>query len=145
MTSTNAVIPIAYYILKNKLQQNYISSTHTSADRKQILEWLVKTLVKRVFSGTPDSLYPILRSIVNDNLGSFPLTQIVEKYRGTNKSIVFTNDDIDNILEYEYGNPLTYSILTQIYPGLSNQFNYHIDHIHPKKYFNERELKKAGI
>jgi hypothetical protein len=145
LTSTNAVIPVAYYIYKNKLEENYIDSIHFSSDRRLVLEWLVKTLIKRVFSGTPDSIFPPIRNVIKDNLGSFPLQQIIERFRGSNKSIVFTNDELDNILEYQYGNPLTYSILTLLYPGLSNQFNYHVDHIHPKKFFNTNDLKLLGI
>lgn len=145
LTSTNTIIPIAYYIHKNSIPDNFLESGKHDDNRKVILEWLVKTLTKRVFSGTPDSLYPPLRKIINENTGSFPLQQITEHFRGKPKSIVFTEDELDNLLEFEYGSPFTYGILTLLYPGLSSQFKYQIDHIHPRKFFNERQLLKLGL
>lgn len=145
LSSTNAVIPIAYYLYKNDIKEKYLQSGADAQDRKLVIQWLSKTLIKRVFSGTPDSVYPPLRTVIKDNLGGFPLAQITEKFKGTNKSILFTEDDIDNLVNYKYGNPLTYCILTLLYPGLNNQFHYHVDHIHPRKYFTEARLKRLGI
>jgi uncharacterized protein with ParB-like and HNH nuclease domain len=145
LSSANAVIPIAYYFYKNDLKENYLQSGAYAQDRKLIIEWLAKTLIKRVFGGHPDSIYPSLRTIIKENLGAFPLAQIADKFKGTEKSIVFTDDDIDSLVDYKYGNPLTYCILTLLYPGLNNQFHYHVDHIHPRKYFTEARLKRLGI
>jgi uncharacterized protein with ParB-like and HNH nuclease domain len=145
LTTTNAVIPIAYYIYKNNYSENYLSSTGYANDRKKVKEWLLRVILKKTFGGTPDSLYPTLRRIVNENLGSFPLEKIIEQYRGQVKSISFTQDDIDNLLNVQYGSAFAFSALSLLYDGINLSFEYHQDHIFPKTNFNARKLKQLGI
>lgn len=145
LTTTNAVIPIAYYIYKNKYSENYLSSTGFANDRKKVKEWLLRVILKKTFGGTPDSLYPTLRRIVNENLGVFPLEKIIEQYRGQVKSISFTQDDIDNLLSVQYGSAFAFSALSLLYDGINLSFEYHQDHIFPKTNFNARKLKQLGI
>lgn len=57
----------------------------------------------------------------------------------------FDNDEIDNLLYYQYGQPYTYSVLAFIYPSLDFRNKFHQDHIFPKKLFTEKRLRKRGI
>jgi len=145
LTSANAVIPIAYFILKNNWGETQLSSSVNSEDRRRIKEWLVRVLLKRTFGGTPDNLYPALRSDINSHIGQFPLYQIIERSKSTTKPISFTADDIENLLQIEYSSPLAYSALSILYPGLSGHVKYHQDHIHPKKFFTDAKLRAEGI
>lgn len=145
LLATNALIPIAYFIYKNKFKETIIHSSSRENDRKAIKEWLARVLLKGTFGGTPDAIYPVMRTLINNNLGKFPLQEIIEYYRGKVKSIVFTNDDIDSIIELEYGSAKTYCALTLLYPSLNYSFKYHQDHIHPKSFFNRRQLSALGI
>ena len=145
LLATNALIPIAYFIYKNKFKETIIHSSSRENDRKAIKEWLARVLLKGTFGGTPDAIYPVMRTLINNNLGKFPLQEIIEYYRGKVKSIVFTSDDIDSILELEYGSAKTYCALTLLYPSLNYSFKYHQDHIHPKSFFNKRQLSALGI
>jgi hypothetical protein len=145
LTTSNAIIPIAYYILKNNLDENYLNSSAYATDRSLVREWLHRVILKKTFGGTPDNLYPVLRRIINDNIGGFPLNQIIEHYRGQVKSIIFTSDDIDSMLQIQYGSPLSFSVLSMLYEGLNLSFNYHQDHIFPKKNFTARKLTSLGI
>jgi uncharacterized protein with ParB-like and HNH nuclease domain len=145
LTTSNAIIPIAYYILKNNLDENYLNSSTYATDRSLVREWLHRVILKKTFGGTPDNLYPVLRRIINDNIGEFPLNQIIEHYRGQVKSIIFTSDDIENMLQIQYGSPLSFSALSMLYEGLNLSFNYHQDHIFPKKNFTARKLTSLGI
>ena len=86
-----------------------------------------------------------MRELINKHLGRFPLKEIIDNYAGQRKSISFTEEDIENLLEREYGKRGTYSALTLLYPGLDSSFNYHQDHIHPKSAFHKKRLKKAGL
>ena len=79
------------------------------------------------------------------NYTDFPLEMIIDKFRGTNKSIIFNIDDIENLFFYKYGQNYTYSILAILYPTLDFSNKFHMDHIHPKGTFNEKKLKKLGI
>lgn len=145
LLSTNAIIPIAYFIYKNEFDSTILHTSTRENDRKAIKEWLARVLLKGTFGGTPDGIYPVMRGIFNENIGRFPLEEIIEHYRGKRKSISFSDDDIENILELSYGSARTYCALTLLYPSLNYTFKYHQDHIHPKSFFNNRKLSMLGI
>ncbi len=145
LTTTNAVIPIAYYLYKNNYDETYLSSTVNAEDRKKVKEWLLRVILKKAFGGTPDNIYPVLRRLINESIGQFPLNNIVEHYRGHVKSIIFTDDDIDNLLNMQYGSAFAFSALSLLYDGLNMSFQYHQDHIHPKKFFNGNKLHSLGV
>lgn len=144
LTAYNAIIPIAYFIKKNNIGDELLHSSNQIENRKLIKEWLVRALLKRVFGGTPDNLYPVYRTIISENLGKFPLQQLMDRYRGTNKSLSFDEETIDHLLNTQYGSAFAYMVLSLLYP-LNHNYKFHQDHIHPKKYFNNRELTKLGI
>lgn len=145
LSATNALIPIAYYIYKNEIVDSILHSTSRDTDRKSIKEWLARVFLKGTFGGTPDAIYPIMRNLINDNKGIFPLKQTIEYYKGKRKSISFAEDDIDNILNYEYGSSRSYCALSLLYPSLNLNYKYHQDHIHPKSFFTKKKLIELGI
>jgi len=146
LIATNALIPIAYFIYKNKFEETIVSSSHRAADRKAIGEWLARVSLKGVFGGQPDSIYPAMRDIIVGNVGEFPLKKIIEKYQGTKNTLVFSEDDIDNLLDLQYEGKKTYCALTLLYPSLCyGEVKHDKDHLHPKSFFNKKFLKKAGI
>ena len=145
LIATNAIIPIAYFIFKNECDEQILHAGKWENDRKAIKEWLARVLLKGTFGGQPDSIYPGMRDLINDNHGRFPLKETIVFYKGTRKSISFSSDDIDNLLEFQYGKAKTYCALTLIYPALNYSFKYHQDHIHPKSNFNKRSMRSAGF
>lgn len=145
LAATNTIIPIAYFIYKNGFEDSILHSSHREADRKAIKEWLARVLLKGTFGGQPDSIYPKMRDLINSHLGKFPLQETIEHYRGSRKSISFTEDDIENLLDMQYGKAKTYSALTLLYPGLNNAYKYHQDHIHPQAFFNKAKLRKLNV
>lgn len=145
LATTNALVPIAYYLLKMNADESFLTSRNYELDRENIRQWLIRVILKRVFSGTPDNLYPQLRKLINEGNGSFPLKSIIEFYRGTNKSIIFSDDDINALCDLSYGNKFTFSALSLLYPELNMTYTFHEDHIHPKAMFTETRLRKRGI
>lgn len=145
LLATNAIIPIAYFIHKNEYQDQILHSASREQDRRAIREWLARVLLKGTFGGTPDGLYPALRDLVNKNPGRFPLREIIEHYRGKTKSIIFNSDDIETILNLQWGKPKTYCALTLLYPALNLSFKYHQDHIHPQSFFSRQKLRNVGL
>ena len=145
LLATNALIPIAYFIYKNENENSILHSANHTSNRALIKEWLARVFLKGTFGGTPDGIYPIMRNLVNENLGKFPLEKTIEHYKGKRKSINFSEDDIENILNLQYGKARTYCALTLLYPSLNYSFKYHQDHIHPKSFFNKRKLVSLGI
>ena len=144
LTAYNAIIPIAYFLKKNKIGEEILHSTNHSENRKNIKEWLIRALLKKVFGGVPDNLYPTYRNIISENLGIFPLQKLIDKYKGDYKSLSFDKETIENLLNTQYGSAFAFMILSLVYP-LNHNYKFHQDHIHPKKYFTNKELIKLGI
>lgn len=145
LTSNNAVIPIAYFLNKIDAQDSYISSNHYIEEKLKIKRWLVLSLIKRAFSGQPDNVLRPIRRIIKEDTNSFPIDLIVENFKGTNKSLIFSDEDIENLLSYKYGQGFTFSVLSILYPNLDYRNVFHIDHIFPQNQFTRSRLRKRGI
>src|SRR5690554_5387540 len=103
LTSNNALIPIAYFLMQIDAKDNYITSNKNLEEKSKIKKWLVLTLIKRAFSGQPDNVLRPIRKILQENTNSFPIDKIVDNFKGTNKSLIFSDEGIDNLLYYKYG------------------------------------------
>ncbi|MGH7901612.1 MAG: hypothetical protein ACRENZ_07730 [Thermodesulfobacteriota bacterium] len=145
LTSNNALIPIAYYILRKDNPTNFIESNRYKDDRKKIHKWLILSLLNRVFSGQPDNVLRPLRQIISESNLVFPLEKIIDKFRGDTKTLIFAEDQIVNLYSYQYGTSYTFSTLVLLYPTLDYRNKFHIDHIFPKSFFTRRILRKKGI
>lgn len=145
LTSNNAIIPIAYYLFKIGATESYPTSTRNIADKEKIRKWLILSLVKRAFSGQPDNVLRPIRKIIFENHDSFPKDLIIDKFKGTTKSLLFSTEDIENLTHYKYGQGFTFSVLSLLYPHLDYSNQFHIDHIYPKSLFTKPKLRKRGI
>lgn len=145
LTSNNAIIPIAYYLKRIGNPANFADSSRYGKDRSRIFRWLVIALLKRIFSGQPDAVLRPIRDVISSSTEQFPLEQIEDRLRGTSKSMSFNEEDIDNLLRYQYGQAYTYSVLAFLYPSLDFRNKFHQDHIFPKKLFARKQLEARGI
>ena len=87
----------------------------------------------------------VLRQVLQEENAVFPLEQITEKLKAGTKSIVFTVDEIENLLCYKYGQNYTFSTLALLYPSLDFRNKFHVDHIFPRRLFTRLRLTKRGI
>jgi hypothetical protein len=102
--------------------------------------------LKRIFSGQPDStLQPIRETIRNDNANGFPSEQIEQALRSRPRTMQFTSDEVEAILEEKYGSGYTFSVLTLLYPDINYSNRIDQDHIHPKSLFTKRKLEAKGF
>jgi uncharacterized protein with ParB-like and HNH nuclease domain len=145
LTSNNALIPIAYHLKKIGSPNNFSDSWKYKEDRDKIFRYLVIVLLKRTFSGQPDNVLRPIREVQSNSSNGFPLEEIVNKLKGSPKSISFDDDEIDNLLYYQYGQSYTYSVLAFLYPTLDFRNKFHQDHIFPKKLFTYKRLEKRGL
>ena len=147
LTSNNAVIPVAYYLMKIGSPRNFSVSAKYAEDRRKIFKWLVVVLLKGTFSGQPDNVLRPIREIIKKRGkdDGFPVEQIEGKLRGSSKSLQFDDDEISNLLYFQYGQPYTYSILAFLYPTLDFRNKFHQDHIFPKKLFTARRLAAKNV
>lgn len=145
LSSNYTVIPIAYYLKSIEAKESYVTSSKNTEDKANIRKWLTLSLIKRVFSGQPDNvLRPIIKAVKASKNG-FPLDKIKKQFTGTNKTILFSDEDIENLLWSKYGQGFTFSILSLLYPNLDFSNNFHVDHIFPKSKFNRPNLRKLKL
>lgn len=145
LTSNNALIPIAYYLLKIGIPVNYPESSIFKTDRERLIKWLISCLLKRAFSGQPDNILRPIRDVLREYHDQFPLENIIEKLKTGTKSIIFYEEDIQNLMYYQYGQSYSFSVLALLYPSLDFRNRFHQDHIFPKKLFTKVKLLKYGI
>ena len=147
LSSNNALIPIAYYLLTIGMPDNFVESGATKDNRAKIKKWLIMALLKKAFSGQPDNVLRPIRDIIRENgKADYPITQIIERFKGTPKSIQFTEDDIEAyLLKLKYGKSETLSTLMLLYPSLDFSNKFHEDHMYPKSKFRKSYLRKKGV
>jgi hypothetical protein len=145
LTSNNALIPIAAYLYKIGCPDNFTEALQHKENREKIFKWLVMVLLKMTFSGQSDNVLRLIREVVNNSENDFPVNKIINKLKGTSKSIIFNDDDIYNLLYYKYAGSYTYSVLAFMYPSLDFRNKFHQDHIFPKKLFTKKCLLKNNI
>lgn len=142
LPSNFTLIPIAYYLLKNRLSYEFLTSSRYKGEREKMHMWLIFSLLKRTFSGQPDSVLRPIRQVIADDHSSFPLIQLTDKLRATPKSIVFNEDDIVNLFNNKYGGMHTFATLALLYPTLDFKNKFHQDHIFPRSAFTMKNLVK---
>ena len=92
---TDAIIPISYYLFKKNSPSDFIDSTRYSDDRNNIGKWLVISFLNRIFSDQPDTVLRQIIEIIKSDYSSFPLEEIVDKLKGTARSLRLNEKDID--------------------------------------------------
>jgi len=97
LTSNYAIIPIAYYVLKRGTPESFVLSSKYKEDRRLIRDWFLKSLLKKVFGGQPDNVLRPVRKVIRENNDVFPYPSIIKELRRTNKSLIFNEDEIENL------------------------------------------------
>ncbi len=142
--SNNALIPIAYYLFKNNNPKNFIDSENYKEDREIIKKWFFSSTVLQVFGASTDSFLSQIRKIICNNNEKFPINTIKDKFRGSRRDIIFTDDKLENLFE-EVKKNNSLAVLSILYPWVNLKNNIEIDHIFPKNLFTNKSLKKNEI
>jgi hypothetical protein len=145
LVSNNAVIPLAYYIFKKGNPFGFVGSPGYSSDHEKMRRWLIRALLKQTFSGQPDNVLRTIRQVISEKNSSFPSTEIYEALSRTAKSMAFDQAQIEALLDYRYGQSMTFTILAMLYPWLKFDQHFHIDHIFPRSMFTLKKLHKLNI
>jgi len=149
LTSKNAVIPICYYLYKKHVDGkplydiiNNLAKHHE--ERAAISRWFYMVLLKGVFGGQADTILSSMRDVLRQNIDEpiFPLPQIIERYKATNKDLQFDSDYVESLLDTQYGEGRCRALLHLLFPEMNPAEVLHIDHLHPKSSFEEKKLKQ---
>lgn len=145
LTSTVALLPIAYYLSKlNK--SNYVDSSALQDVNNQniIQKWLILALLKNAFGSSSDTSLDNLRKelCTINNYSTFQSRRLNTKL-GINSD--FSDDELIRILDVAYGTKYSYLVLFLLYPDRDWKGNVHQeDHIFPKSEFTLAKLRSRG-
>ena len=115
-----------------------------------IRRWLLLTFVKKIFSGSTDSVLRIMRETLGWQLETkyqgitearFPYKKMIEAFQHRVPDYSFDDAFIDELIDSEKGsNEATY-VLRLLYSDLDfNGEEIHEDHLHPKSLFWETNI-----
>lgn len=142
LQSVNAVVPIVYYVAQRKHPTGFATKAVFEAEREQIRRWLLSAILKRTFSGQPDSILRVVRDVLQKSGGKavFPAEAIVAALNKTARPMQVTEADLDRFLDEEYGSGYSFATLAMLYPALDFRNLFHEDHLHPQSGFTSRRL-----
>ncbi len=144
LASQNAIILIAYYIVKGGVVNSKI--------KKEFQLYIIHALLKNIFSGQGDAVLTNLRNALRDENNNYKLkktefefSQFLEARLTSNKSFRITDEDIEDFLSYKKS-ANSFLILSILYPQLRfGQVSFHQDHIHPAAMFTKTKLKQNNV
>jgi hypothetical protein len=146
LTSSNVLIPVAYYLRRLGSASGFCTAPKYAMHRDAIRRWLVASLLKSVLSAKTDTLLAAVRAAIRESEeDGFPLVSIEKTLLSHGVAMRFSDEEIDELLSSEYGRRNTFSVLAALYPALNTQFQFHIDHVFPKSGFHKRRLQEAGF
>ena len=96
LRAKNAVIPLIYYVYTRQIEDKLNTKTFDDEDKGLMRKWLCITLLKGVFGGQTDTILTKIRKVIRDvdNLDKFPLTHIIEAFRGHDRNFNLDEDFI---------------------------------------------------
>ena len=147
LSAHNAILPIAYYIYMRNLREFFLTHSRFQQDREAIREWLIRSLMKSgVWGSGLDTLLTALRQVIRDNGGDgFPADRIYSEMARRGRSLVFEEEEIEDIVDMQSGNRLAFALLSLIFPFVDLRNQFHIDHVFPASRFTEKRLLAAGV
>lgn len=144
LAATNAILPIAYYLKLIQADSNYLSSTKYINDRKRLMLWFNRSILKQgVWGSSVDGYLSQLRETLRkevpqkDGFDRFPYEEMLRSGR----SLQFTADELDELLDLPKGKGRTFTLLSMLFPSYDDQIrDYHVDHIYPYAVFGRKKL-----
>jgi uncharacterized protein with ParB-like and HNH nuclease domain len=150
LTSQNATILIAYYLMKGGDQ--------SEKSKNDMRKYLVHALLNGIFGSAQDQLIIALRNAFREEIKgvtgsvayrgryrSFSFEEVLKIHLPQQKTLSITEEDIERFLEYKKGYG-SFWMLTLLYPQLRySEVVFHQDHIHPAASFTKEKFKEMGI
>jgi len=149
LPAKSALLPIAYYIYRIGVPENFDSHNTYDKDRQLIRTWLTRSILKAGIWGSGlDTLLTAIREVIKEHgHHGFPTAEIQAKMATmSGKSLNFSKEEIEDLAGMEYKDKRSFALLSLLFPFIDpGKDRYDIDHIFPKKNFSQTALRKAGI
>jgi hypothetical protein len=146
LRAESALLPIAYYIFKRTPPENWLTHANHKVDRNAIRDWLIRSVIKPsgIWGSGLDTLLAAIREVIRVNHATFPTKEIDQLVAARGKSLAFGPEEIDELLDMEYGDRRLFPLLSILYPLIDVKQLHHIDHFYPKSRLQRKQLEKAG-
>jgi len=144
--AASALLPIAYYLSELNPGERYLTTASYAKDRGAIRSWLTRSILKSsgIWGSGLDTLLTALReTIKKKGQEQFPLEELERTMARRGKSLMFENEELDELVELKYGKPRTFALLTLLFPFVDCHNHFHIDHIFPQANFTKTKLRKS--
>lgn len=147
LTAGSVLIPLASYVRHRGLSHAYRSSPKSAPDRRLVRDWVMRTLVKPgIWGSALDTLLRDLRDVIDEHgHDGFPVAQLESRMATRGKSLAFSEEEIDDLLESKYGGKRTFSTLALMFPHVDTRNIHHVDHVYPRGLLTTVKLKAAGL
>lgn len=149
LTSQNATIIIAYYLLRG--------GDTSPASKAAIRQYLVHALLNNLFGSGQEALLSTLREAFrvrvespngptySGRYKSFSFDELLKVSLPSNKSLAMTDTALEGLLASRKG-PGAFLVLTLLYPHLRySEVQFHMDHLHPAAGFSPAAFKQFGL
>ena len=148
LTSSNVLLPIAYYFFKTPVRFNSTDAKHLEAVQA-MHRWLVKALLASTFGGSSDGTISQSRKIIQESLAvssEFPERALLIGLR-RQSHIDFTDlRSLDDLLSLRYQDKTTFFALSLLHPDKRwGSAQYHVDHIFPQASLTKAKLVSEGV
>jgi hypothetical protein len=148
LRATSALLPVAYYLCRRAPGQKYLTTAAYAEDRQRVRTWVAKSLLKTsgIWGSGLDTLLGSLREVLREKgQERFPVDELETQMAKRGKSLQFEAEEIEEILDLEYGKGQAFSLLSLLFPFIDLQQHHHIDHVFPRSGFRRDRLRKAGV
>ena len=146
LTSTNALIPIIYYLYNNLGITMRGSTPFEANNAEQIRRWLIMALLNGVFGGTSDNMLRDIRialqpEVMAESGNHFPIEAINATIRKAGRTAGFGDFVLDDAMALSYGQRQTFLALSLLYDDAAwGTMQFHQDHIFARSLFKPKEL-----
>lgn len=146
LRADSALLPIAYYVYKRRPPANWLNHPAHADERNAIRSWLIRSLLKSsgIWGSGLDTLLTALRDVIRNDHAAFPSDQLEKVMAGRGKSLGFGPEEIDDLLDLEYGDRRIFPLLSLLYPFIDVRQHHHVDHFFPKSQLQRRRLERLG-
>ena len=148
LRADSVILPIAYYLFVRQPGEGYLTRVEYSQDRENIRKWLIRSLLKTsgIWGSGLDTLLTALREQIRAHAQTdFPLIQLESVMSARGKTLTFTDEELDELVELSYGDKRTFALLSLMFPGFDFSRHFHVDHIYPQGRFSKAQLRKAQV
>lgn len=132
LTSVNAIIPVAYYAMRNPGVTFQGTTEFEARNARNIRKWFIPALLNGSFGGSSDQLLTDLRAALHGyGAGEdFPEAALNAIIRSKGRVAGITDATIDEILNFEQGSREAFLALTLLFDDLNwGTIPHHQDHL----------------